>query len=243
LTGLRHKLSTDASLHCDLERLLVAEVVMRVHQPRHDFVNGIIRHNHAAVDAGSAFKMVKDADGKCRQVAIQFQRVLAFREFRHQVVHLLAERLVPCRDRHSGHGGQIMPRHMPPNKSAVPTAISAGHAAGLGQACQRPIVEQQLVAIERRQISPAMQFLPVVERTAGEQPHVGRVHHLDRAGGRFGLGGGGERDEEERDSREHGGGVECHRGAAYFTDWGRRSLISGEAGKRAAEAGLRSARR
>jgi hypothetical protein len=48
-------------------------------------------------------------------------------------------------------------------------------------------------------VSGAMQFLSVVKRAAGEQSHVGRVDHLDRASGRFGLSGGGEREEEKRD--------------------------------------------
>src|ERR1019366_9347679 len=72
-----------------------------------------------------------------------------------------------------------MPRHVAANAPAVPAVVSTLHAFGLGQSSQRPVVEQQLVGLKRRQITLAMQLLPVVERTARQQAHPRGIQFLN----------------------------------------------------------------
>jgi len=70
------------------------------------------------------------------------------------------------------------------NETAVPPRVSLFHAIGLGQFGQRAIVEKQLVAIPRGEISHSMQLLPLIKRTARQQSHPRRIEFLRVSGER-----------------------------------------------------------
>ncbi len=154
---------------------------MRVQQSRHDLVNRVVRHRHAAAGTGLALDTIKGGRGECREVTVLLERVLAFRKFGHQVVDVGAERRVARGHGHARRRGEIVPRHVASDEPAFPAAVGP-RAFGLRQARQGPVMEQQPVGLERGNVSPAMQLLPFVERAARKQPDAGGIQRLQAAG-------------------------------------------------------------
>lgn len=62
-------------LRGDVQRLLVAEVMVCVEKSRHELVDGVVGHAHAAPAAGLAFQSIEGGGGEGGQVSVLFQRV------------------------------------------------------------------------------------------------------------------------------------------------------------------------
>ncbi|KQV61531.1 hypothetical protein ASE26_05200 [Duganella sp. Root198D2] len=117
-----------------LERLLVPDIGMGVEEARHNLLDRVIRHQDALrIGPRLTFKLVKCSCGKSRQVTIQIQAALAFGELTHQVVHPVAKQRAAGSRRHARSGGQIVPRHVPAQKTTIPTVIAACDAFFLGK--------------------------------------------------------------------------------------------------------------
>ena len=64
---------------------------MRIEKSRHNLVNYVVRHNHAAEVASLALRSIKRTRWKRREIAVLLERVLAFGKLPNDVIHSVAK--------------------------------------------------------------------------------------------------------------------------------------------------------
>ena len=176
-------------LHDNVERLLVAAVVVHVKQTGENLVERIVRRPDRLAGVHAIEKRLRIGRQKAFVISLFRHRFLALRQLRDDVVHLRLELRVAGAGKHQRARRQIMP-HAVAAQFALrifPATIRLGCSRQSGHDAERM---QQPVGVEVEQILLVAQHR-LTERPV-EQSHFGEVERLEFAHAfrRDGIAGG-----------------------------------------------------